>query len=57
MENLKSVRHTKQDLFSSIINFEKILYEDSMEMSELIFQIKDMDNSNDIPIQTYLNNF
>ena len=33
MENLKSVRHTKQDLFSSIIKFEKILYEDSMEMS------------------------
>ena len=57
MENLKSVRHTKQDLFSSIIKFEKILYEDSMEISELIFQIKDMDNSNDIPIQTYLNNF
>ena len=57
MENLKSVRHTKQDLFSSIIKFEKILHEDSMEMSELIFQIKDMDNSNDIPIQTYLNNF
>ena len=57
MENLKSVRHAKQDLFSSIIKFEKILYEDSMEMSELIFQIKDMDNSNDIPIQTYLNNF
>ena len=24
---------------------------------ELIFQIKDMDNSNDIPIQTHLNNF
>ena len=23
---------------------------------ELIFQIKDMDNSNDIPLQTYLNN-
>ena len=24
---------------------------------ELIFQIKDMDNSNDTPIQIYLNNF
>ena len=24
---------------------------------ELIFQIKDMDNSNDIPIQTHLKNF
>ena len=24
---------------------------------ELIFQIKDMDNSNDIPLQIYLNNF